>query len=216
MDPLHLSIAIGPLAVYVLLLGGINVSKRPFLTTGARDAAALGVGIGGLVVVGPMELFLPEETAFRWGVFVWVLLLAFYALCLALLVLLLRPRLVIYNIRAESIRPLLAGVVAELDRDARWAGECLVLPKLGVQLHLEVIASMRIVQLVSTGPRQSYEGWRQLQQSLAQAIRQTAGARNPVGFSLVCLGMFLIAIMALCMVGYPETVAQSLREMLRF
>ena len=109
-DPLHVCIALGPLAVYLFLLGLINLSRRPFLTTGARDAAALGVGISGFVVVGPMELFLPGAAANRFGGYVWLLLLAFYALCLTLWVLLLRPRLVIYNATAEQLRPVLAGV----------------------------------------------------------------------------------------------------------
>ena len=67
MDPLHLSIALSPLAVYFVLLGIINLSARPQLTTGARDTAALAVGLSGLVVVGPMELFLPERAAAQFG-----------------------------------------------------------------------------------------------------------------------------------------------------
>ena len=59
VDALHLSIALGPLAVYLLLLGFVNLSTRPFVTTGARDVGALGLAIAGLIVAGPMELFLP-------------------------------------------------------------------------------------------------------------------------------------------------------------
>ena len=66
-DPLHLAIALGPLAVYFLLVGMINLSSRPLVTTGARDAAALGVGLSGLVFAGPMELFLPEDAAIHFG-----------------------------------------------------------------------------------------------------------------------------------------------------
>ncbi|MFV1964441.1 MAG: hypothetical protein ACC628_03395 [Pirellulaceae bacterium] len=216
MDPLHLAIALGPLSVYLVLLGVINLSKRPFITNGARDGAALGVAIGGLIVAGPMELFLPEATAFRVGAFVWVLLLAFYVLCLTLFVLLMRPRLVIYNIHRDEIRPLLATLVNELDRDAKWAGECLMLPNLGVQLQVETFAAMRVVQLVSAGPQQSYEGWQKLERALSQALRQTSRTRNPLGFSLVCCGMLLVALVTTCMIRDAATVAQSLKEMLRF
>ena len=215
MDSLHLAIALGPLAVYLLLLGAINLASRPFVANGARDAAALGVGIGGLVVAGPMELFFPETTAFHIGAFVWVLLLTLYALGLTLCVLLMRPRLVIYNINREQLRPLLARLVAELDRDSRWAGESLVMPKLGVQLYVESFAPMRTVQLLSAGPQQSYEGWRRLERALAGALRQTPGSRNPVGFSLACLGLLLVILVTFCMVHEAQTVAQSLREMLR-
>jgi len=45
MDPLHFFIGAAPVAVYLFLVGLVNLSRRPFLTTGARDTAALGIGI---------------------------------------------------------------------------------------------------------------------------------------------------------------------------
>ena len=215
MDPLHLAIALGPLAVYLLLLGGINLGVRPFVTNGARDAAALGVGIGGLVVAGPMELFFPETVAFHMGAFVWTLLLSLYALCLTLFVLLMRPRLVIYNISRDQLRPLLANLVAELDRDARWAGESLMLPRLGVQLYVECSPAMRIVQLVSCGSQQNYDGWRRLERALSSALRQTPRVRNSLGFTLIGLGALLIVLVTALLVQDADAVAQSLVEMLR-
>ena len=40
MDPLHAAIALFPVAMYLLIIGAINLSPRPFVTTGARDAMA--------------------------------------------------------------------------------------------------------------------------------------------------------------------------------
>ena len=61
-----------------------------------------------------------------------------------------RPRLVIYNMTVEQLRPTLANVVTRISIPyARWAGECLVLPRLGVQLHVEPFLAMRNVQLAS-------------------------------------------------------------------
>ena len=111
---------------------------------------------------------------------------------------------------------LLANLVSDLDREARWAGECLVLPKLGVQLHIEASPAMRVVQLVAAGPQQSYEGWRRLERALMPALRQTPGTRHRLGYTLVGCGVAMVAFMAFLMVRDPETVAQSLREMLRF
>jgi hypothetical protein len=126
-----------------------------------------------------------------------------------------RPRLVIYNIHRDEIRALLAMLVDELDRDAKWAGECLLLPNLRIQLHVETFAPMRVVQLVSAGPRQSYEGWKKLERVLNQSLRQTSRTRNPVGFSFICCGLLLVVLVTTCVIGDPATVAQSLREMLR-
>lgn len=215
MDPLHLCIALGPLAAYLLLLGVLNLSRRPFVTTGARDAAALGLAVMGFVLAGPMELFLPEAAANRFGGLVWVLLIAFYALCLTLLVLLMRPRLVIYNISMDQLRPIMANVVARLDDTARWAGESLVLPRLGVQLHIESFAAMRNIQLVSAGPKQSYNGWRQLEVALVPAIRESRSERNRYGFSLVFFSMVLLALITIGVINDPQAVYQTWHEMLR-
>jgi hypothetical protein len=215
VDPLHFTIALGPLAVYLLLLGTLNLSRRPFLTTGPRDISALGLAISGFVVAGPMELFLPEKAAVHFGGFIWVLLLGFYVLCLTLLVLLLRPRIIIYNVTADQLRPILADVVSELDPDARWAGESLILPRLSVQLHVEPFVAMRNVQLVSSGPRQSYVGWRRLENALAQALRETKSTPSPYGFSLIFFGLLMVGLITYCVVNDSQAVAQALREMLR-
>jgi hypothetical protein len=74
---------------------------------------------------------------------------------------------------------------------------------------------MRTVQLVAAGSQQSYEGWRRLEKALSTELRQATGSRNPFGFSLVCFGVLLVVVVAISMVTDAETVAQSLREMLR-
>lgn len=215
MDALHLSIALGPLSVYLMLLGAINLSKRPFMTTGARDTAALGVAVAGFVIAGPMELFLPERAAVRFGPMVWVLLISFYGLTLLLIVLLMRPRLVIYNITAEQLRPLLAEVVQQLDTECRWAGESLVLPKLRIQLHLETFGPLRNAQLVSTGPQQSHVGWRALEIALSEKLQAVNGTPNPYGFSLLGFGILIIALVTFWTISDPQNVNQALNEMLR-
>jgi len=215
VDPLHFTIALGPLSVYLLLIGTLNLSRRPFLTTGARDISAVGLAISGFVVAGPMELFLPEEAAVHFGGYIWVLLLGFYVLCLMLLALLLRPRIIIYNVTADQLRPTLVDVATELDPDARWAGESLVLPRLRVQMYVEPFVAMRNVQLVSSGPRQSYVGWRRLENSLAQALRETKSTLNPYGLSLIFFGLLMVCLITYCVVNDSQAVAQALREMLR-
>jgi hypothetical protein len=215
VDPLHLSIALSPLAVYLLLLGLVNLAARPLLTTGARDIAALAIAISGFVIVGPMELFLPENAAQQLGAYVWLLLLAMYVLGVFLLVLMLRPRLVIHNMTVESLRPILAEAVSELDGDARWVGDSLILPRLGVQLHIEPFYAMRNIQLVSSGPRQNYAGWKQLELALASSLREVSSPRSPYGLRLVILALLMVALMTFSVVQDTPLVAQSLHEMLR-
>ena len=97
MDPLRLCIALGPLAAYTLILGLINLSSRPFLTTGGRDIGALGVAVIGFMMVGPAELFLPAMAIQRFGPYVWLLALGLYCLVITLCILTAKPRMIIYN-----------------------------------------------------------------------------------------------------------------------
>ncbi len=215
MDALHVAIALGPVATYLVVLGIVNLSARPLVTTGARDAATLAIALAGLVVVGPMELFLVEEAAALYGGWVWGIMLVAYVLVVLLVVLLLRPRLIIYNIALEQLRPLLADVVTRLDSDARWAGESLVMPHLGVQLHVEPAPLLNNVQLVSSGSNQSLAGWRQLESALATALRRTRTTAHPVGVSLLGLGVLAAGTIALVLARDPGGVTQALNEMLR-
>ncbi|HZL87761.1 MAG TPA: hypothetical protein VFB96_05240 [Pirellulaceae bacterium] len=214
-DPLHQCIAFGPLVVYLLILGMINLGRRPFLTTGARDTAVLGIAISGFIAAGPMELFLPEGAANLFGGWIWALLLTFYLLCLLLVVLLMRPRLVIYNVTFEQLRPALADVVSRLDDHARWAGESLSMPTLGLQLTVEPMAVMKSVQLVSAGPYQNIAGWRRLEEELAAELKQSRGLPNPYGVFLLSFALCLGGAVLFWMSRDPAGVTQALNDMLR-
>jgi hypothetical protein len=218
MDPFRLCLALGPLAIYLMLIGAINMFRRPFLVSGARDTAALGLAVSGLVIVGPGELFFPVNASLRFEPFpwlVWVLLVALYGLCVVLVVLLSRPRLVIYNIARDQLRPILADLVAELDSEARWAGDSLALPNVGIQLYVTGQAAMRNVSLTAIGLNQNPQGWRQLELALASALSRLEVPRSQHALGLLSAGA-LLALLALLAIAYdPQAVAQSLFDMLR-
>jgi hypothetical protein len=215
MDPLHLGIALGPLATYFLVLGAINLSLRPVLVSGGRDAAALALALIGLVVAGPMELFLVEEAAVLYGGWVWAIMVAAYLLFAALIVLMLRPRLVIYNATLDQVRPIVADVVSRLERDARWAGESVILPQLGVHLHFDVAPFMKNVQLVSSGPQQNLHGWHQLETELRTALKRAKTTPNLYGTLFIGCGILLVAAISLLLARDPAGVMQTLTAMLR-
>lgn len=212
MDPFRLCVALGPVAMYLLLLGAVNLSRRPLLVSGVRDAASLALAISGLVIIGPLELFFPFEAAIRFGPHIWLLLLALYAMGMVLVLLLLRPRLVIYNISVDKLRPILADLVDHLDPGARWAGDSLVLPGLGVQLYVDNFSALRSVSLISAGSNQSHSGWRRLETALGDALAREDVARNPRGISLISAGLLLIAGMVVAIAQNPQAVAQSLLD----
>jgi hypothetical protein len=232
MDPFCVCLALGPAAVYLLLLGAINFSRRPFVVSGTRDAAALGLAVSGFLIVGPLALFFPdlpaaaaarvESLSPAFVAYPWLprlllcpLMLGLYVVGLLLILLLLRPRLIIYNISADQLRAILGDLVEQLDAEARWAGDSLALPSLGVQLHLDNVAAMRNVSLVASGPHQSDVGWRRLESALAAALERVEVARNPHGASLIGLGVLIVAALVVSIARDPQAVAQSLLDLFR-
>jgi len=218
MEPFHQCLALGPVAIYFFLLGVINLSRRPVVVSGGRDAAALGLAVSGLVFVGPMALLFPASVAAHfgpWGTkYLWLMFVGLFACCLVFLLLTLRPRLVIYNISTGQLRPILAELVERIDPEARWAGDCLCLPGLGVQLHLEGVGWMRNVSLVSAGPKQDYQGWSRLQAEISAALRSVETPWNIAGLLLLCTGNILVIWLAWAIVHNPQAIAQTVLELL--
>lgn len=215
-DPLRLTIALVPLASYGLLIGLLNARRRPFLTTGGADLAALGLALSGLILVGPIELFRPKAASVEFGSYVWLFLLVFYWLSVMLTVLLAKPRLVIYNISIDELRPILAETARSIDPQARWAGDSLALPTLGVQLHLESFDLMRNVSLVSSGNIQSLEGWRQLATELYQRITPLRVASNPRALGILLAALTLFIVSTAHMLANPQDVAQAMLELFTY
>ena len=216
VDPFRLAIALVPVAAYVLLLGLVNFRRRPFLTSGGCDLTALGLALSGLVFVGPLELLRPEAATRSFGNFIWLFLVMFYWLWLLLAVLLSRPRLVVYNISAEELHPLLAEIAARVDPVARWAGNNLSMPTLGVQLHLDSLDMMRNVSIVSSGSRQNIDGWRRLARELAPALRSTRVKTNPRAIGFLIVSLVLLAVSVTQLLSRPEAMLQAMNEVFAY
>jgi hypothetical protein len=194
-------------------LSGLHLARNPVLVTGLRDMAALAVGLAGLITIGPLELFMPQAAAEHFGPLVWLLLCGLYALCVILLLLVMRPRLVIYNVDAEQLRPLLVAAVQQLDDEPRWAGECLALPRLGVQAYVQAGGGLlRYVELVAAGPGQNLEGWRRLEQALSPQLRAFPVQPNPWGGVFLGTALFLTLLTAGRILLDPPALLAAFRE----
>ena len=184
-DSFRLCLALGPVAIYLVVLGLLNLARRPLLVSGGRDAAALGLAASGLVFVGPVECLVPDGLLPRVGAWSGLIFLglyiAAYGLTLAIIVLMLRPRLSVYNISLDQLWPILAETVEQIDPGVRWAGDSLTLPGAGVHLYIDNHPAMRNVSLVSAGSRQDHAGWRRLDAALTAAIGRVESARIPAG-----------------------------------
>ena len=215
MDNLHLCIAVTPLAIYMVWLGFINLRRRPTVVSGFKDAFFLALAVSGFATAGPLELFLPETAAYRFGRLVWVLLLALYCLIAALVILSMRPRIVIYNLSGDELRPALAAVIQKIDAQSRWVGETIDLPSLEVHLHQDRSIATRNIQLVASGPLQNFAGWNELEKELRRELSQVDTSPNSFGYSFLLFAFMLLTFVTSAVVTDRAAMAQSLVEMLR-
>jgi hypothetical protein len=215
MDPFSACVALGPLAIYLLLVGLINLSRRPLVVSGTRETMALGLALAGLAIVGPMQLFLPRAATAQFGWGVWVLLCAFYALCVLLATMLARPRLVVYNVALDDLRRELVATAERLDHDSSWNGAALSMPQMRVHLHLDSFRPLRNASLVSSGDNQSVGGWRRLEIALRSSLGDVPTAASSHGFWLVLLALLILSTLAMTVADNPQTIARGLSHMLR-
>jgi hypothetical protein len=184
-------VAIVPLGCYLLGLAWAHLRRRPLAVSGVLDGAMLAMAVSGLAIVGPLALLMPVTGGSPWS---WPVLAFLFALCVAVCVLVSRPRMVVYNITVEQFRPLVAEVVSALDPKARWAGESAALPERGFQLHIEGNANLRTVSVVNVGERSSPEGWGEFTRRLRRAVRGLPVRRSPWGGLFAGLGCGLLAV----------------------
>ncbi|MGD9128531.1 MAG: hypothetical protein PVH19_14230 [Planctomycetia bacterium] len=214
MDPFRICLALGPLAIYLLGVSAINLRRRPTLLSGSSDTAGVGLAIIGLVIIGPMELFMPDAAAARFGPAAWLFMILLYTMILVLTLLALRLRLVIYNISHNELRVILGDVAERLDPEgARWAGDSLSIPKLGIQLYLDTTAMFRNVSLVAGSPHQNPMGWKYLEKELRQSLKTVQVHPNHRAIGLLAAGLILSVIVLTIIVINPAKLYASAVQM---
>jgi hypothetical protein len=183
-------VALLPLGGYLLVLGWLHLRRRPTALSGGLDVAALATGLSGLVLAGPLALLQPAVGTAAWAA---LMMLGALVLIVAGGLLATRPRLVIYNVTVEQLRPVMAEVVGRLDGSARWAGESVLLPARGLQVLMDGRGLSRCVSVVAVGTRASPEGWSEFARQLRRGARALRVRRNPWGAAFVAAGVCCIA-----------------------
>lgn len=175
LDSLPLWIALLPLAGYLTLLAAAHLRRRPSLVSGTWDALLLAGAVAGLAFAGPLALVQPAFGPAPWNGLVALL---GFGLVVAVCILAARPRLVVYNITAEQLRPFVAEVAATLDPRARWAGTSVALPTRQLELQLDG-GPLRCVSVVAVGERAAHDCWTEFGRRLRQAVRRTRVRPSP-------------------------------------
>jgi hypothetical protein len=201
-DPsgLPLWLALLPLAAYLLALAAAHVRRRPLVVSGNWDLALLVGGVAGLAIGGPLAAFIPPGAEGAWR---WLLPSVSLVLLTAAAALAARPRLVVYNMTGEQLRPVIAEVAATLDPGARWAGETVALPGRGVQVHLDAAGGMRSVCLVSVGTRTSSESWAEFVRRMRRELAEVPVRPSPWAWLFAAAAAAVLAV-ACWLALWPE------------
>jgi hypothetical protein len=182
--------ALVPLGCYLVVLGWLHLRRRPAAVSGGIDLAALAAAVSGFVLAGPLALLQPAVGTAAWAT---LMMLGTLVVIVAGGLLATRPRLVIYNVTVEHLRPLLAEVVGQLDGSARWAGESVVLPAQGLQLLMDGRGIARCVSIVAVGTRASPEAWAEFSRRVRRGARTLRVRRNLWGGLFLAAGLTCLA-----------------------
>lgn len=183
--------AVLPLGAYLAILGGFHLRRRPTLLGGGQDLVLLAAAVSGLVMAGPLALVQPALGATPWAT---GMLLLLFTLAVAVGILATRPRLVVYNMTVEQLRPILAEVTSGLDPSARWAGESVALPTRGLQVLVDGHGLAKSVSVVAVGGRMSAEAWTEFARRMRQAVGFLRVRRNLWGGIFSAIGLLIITL----------------------
>jgi hypothetical protein len=178
-----------PLGAYLVAVGWLHLRRHPVVVSGTLDLVMLAAGVSGLVLAGPLALLQPAVGTAAWAT---AMLLGSLVLIVAGGLLATRPRLVVYNMTGEQLRPILAEVVGSLDVSARWAGESVVLPARSLQILVDGRGLARCVSLVAVGRGSSPEAWAEFSRRIRRATRKLRVRRNPWGAAAAVGGLLLL------------------------
>ena len=214
MPPVHFAIAALPVAVYLILIGALRLRRRPLVTSGWRDTLTLGIAASGLVAIGPMQLFFPNEAAARLQGWVWLALFALYLLCLLMVLLSGKPRLIAYGMDERQFRQSLLDASSGVDSEARWEGDVLNLPSCGIQLAIEPSGAARVHQVVHVGFIHNFQDWVKLERAFVSNGANVECPRSSAGWPFVIGGSILLASAIFPMLTDPSAALAQLREFL--
>ena len=186
--------ALMPIAIYLIYLGTLNLSRRPRALLGAIDSLALSIGVSGLVIIGPLQMLLPSTAMVRFGENVWYPMVLLYFFGVTWLLLLSRPRLVIYGIRSHTFQMCLSSVLTRNQWSADQNENIVRIHELGIDFEVCVFPMMQNVILRPVQSQQSLGVWRKLRAEMTTELQEQSACNYGVGFGLLLCGLAVAAI----------------------
>ena len=212
---ISIAVAFVPLALYFFALAALNGGRRARMLNGQEDLTALALGLIGFVMVGPMLYFLPIDALAFWKHYTWFFLALLYALVVWFLGAVFRYRVVVYNISDGDLKQILERIGRELDAEARWAGNSLSLPTLGIQFYMERFSPLCNISLKACGFNQDLQGWLRFEKSLRNELMRHRGTRKNRGALLFAgIGVFLGTAAATILLTHSQAACEALSFLL--
>jgi hypothetical protein len=215
MNTFSIILAVGPIAVYCIVLGLIHLRRRPKVVSGVRDLACLGLAMIGLFLVGPAELFFPQAAFNLFGASVWVALVVLYLFLLLFLILNARPSLIVFGLDVDSLTTHVDFVLQQLDPSTRWLNHTFVAPTLGIQGVIEPAGMGKVSQIIGTKLEQNAIGWMSLGRALSSQLRNVPIERRVDGFRWLAVGAVILSMIGYTLVTKSTLVTNGISEMLR-
>lgn len=215
MDPFTALLALLPLIGYLFVFSLIRLSGRALVTTGSRDTAALAIAVSGMLAVGPAELFFPSAAATVFGPLVWLALIGFYGLCIALISLTSPSKLVVYGRTPEELfQPLLAAA-QKIDVQASGDDRTLqiAMPSIGVRIRIDGHRGIDCSQVIAFEPNVSPVFW----SKLLTVLRMSVATAPPVprrGFAMFLVAVLISSFLLWQSLGNRELVVEGFRDWL--
>lgn len=195
LDPIRFAFALLPLGAYLSVLGMLRWRKHPTVLSRSFDLLLLGMGLAGMVAVGPIELFFPRAAYSLVGNWIWFVLISLYFLVLLLIVFHVPPGIVVYGMQKESLRNTIERWLVERGVAYSMQEDAILMESLGIHALLVAAGNRDVASLQAIGPRQNLLEWIRLEHEISQAVRREAivSAGKGIPYILLSAAFMLIA-----------------------
>ena len=203
MDFYSILTALIPLSFYLIFLGVINLSRKTRVLTGRQDLIALSFGVAGIVIVGPMHIFIPAAGLIRFGNNIWYPVIILYLFGVLWLAIISRLRLVFYNMNYDDFLHILERAMEREIWTAQRHGNVVQIGELKVQFEIMPVEAMKNITLRATCAEQSDAGWSAFQNAMRGELLSHCAVPNVYGWIYLACG-FVVASVGLTSISLGQ------------
>ncbi|MEC7500846.1 MAG: hypothetical protein VX970_03870 [Planctomycetota bacterium] len=194
MDFFSIRTAFIPLSFYLFFLGVMNLSRKTRVLTGRQDLIALSFGVAGLVIVGPLQIFLPPAGMIRFGNHIWYPVVVLYLFGVLWLSMICRQRLIFYNLKYDAFSRIFERVTEREIWTVQRHGDVVQISELKIQFEILVAEAVKNITLRATRGEQSSAGWNALQNAIRDELLSHYTVPSVYGWIYVASGIVVAAV----------------------